>query len=34
MEGNIKWHHSVPNDEQYLLAKKELTNEINKINEK
>ena len=25
MEGQIKWHHGVPNDEEYQIAMKELS---------
>ncbi len=31
MEGNIKWHHGVPNPEQYELAQSELTEAGNRI---
>lgn len=28
MEGNLKWHHSIPSDEEYAIALKELSNSI------
>lgn len=31
MEGEAKWHHGVPTEEQYLLAVQEITERITKL---